>query len=113
MLYRCSHSKLLVKLVLLSVQKEMKIFLAKIVNLMKEENLFASQGGPIILAQVAYSYLVASLNTNISLVNGFRLQKLIHVYLNVLTSEFWDLHCLTIIFCRESVEALFPSNKTF
>lgn len=38
----------------------MKRFLEKIVNLMKDENLFASQGGPIILAQVAYSYLFNS-----------------------------------------------------
>lgn len=37
-------------------KKEMEIFLAKIVNLMKEENLFASQGGPIILAQVENEY---------------------------------------------------------
>ncbi|KAK3028523.1 hypothetical protein RJ639_038591, partial [Escallonia herrerae] len=36
--------------------KEMNIFLVKIVNLMKEENLFASQGGPIILAQVENEY---------------------------------------------------------
>ncbi|XP_019170092.1 PREDICTED: beta-galactosidase 8-like isoform X1 [Ipomoea nil] len=35
---------------------EMKRFLAKIVNLMKDENLFASQGGPIILAQVENEY---------------------------------------------------------
>ncbi|WMV16098.1 hypothetical protein MTR67_009483 [Solanum verrucosum] len=35
---------------------EMKLFLAKIVNLMKEENLFATQGGPIILAQVENEY---------------------------------------------------------
>ncbi|KAF7120769.1 hypothetical protein RHSIM_Rhsim13G0174300 [Rhododendron simsii] len=35
---------------------EMKRFLVKIVNLMKEENLFASQGGPIILAQVENEY---------------------------------------------------------
>lgn len=34
------------------MQKEMKIFLAKIVEMMKMENLFASQGGPIILTQV-------------------------------------------------------------
>ncbi|KAK2969874.1 hypothetical protein RJ640_030183 [Escallonia rubra] len=37
-------------------EKEMNIFLVKIVNLMKEENLFASQGGPIILAQVENEY---------------------------------------------------------
>ncbi|XP_059635184.1 beta-galactosidase 6-like, partial [Cornus florida] len=37
-------------------QTEMQGFLAKIVNLMKEENLFASQGGPIILAQVENEY---------------------------------------------------------
>ncbi|KAJ0799462.1 putative glycosidase [Helianthus annuus] len=37
-------------------QAEMERFLAKIVNLMKEENLFASQGGPIILAQVENEY---------------------------------------------------------
>ena len=30
----------------------MKRFTAKIVNMMKEENLYASQGGPIILSQV-------------------------------------------------------------
>ncbi|MCD9645270.1 hypothetical protein HAX54_034096 [Datura stramonium] len=35
---------------------EMKLFLAKIVNLMKDENLFATQGGPIILAQVENEY---------------------------------------------------------
>ncbi|KAK4347099.1 hypothetical protein RND71_033438 [Anisodus tanguticus] len=34
-----------------SMQNEMKLFLAKIVNLMKDENLFATQGGPIILAR--------------------------------------------------------------
>ncbi|KAL4565266.1 hypothetical protein LXL04_029354 [Taraxacum kok-saghyz] len=34
---------------------EMKLFLAKIVNLMKE-NLFASQGGPIVLAQVEIEF---------------------------------------------------------
>lgn len=36
------------------VQNEMKQFLAKIVEMMKEEHLFASQGGPIILAQVFF-----------------------------------------------------------
>jgi hypothetical protein len=30
----------------------MKRFTAKIVDLMKQENLYASQGGPIILSQV-------------------------------------------------------------
>ncbi|KAF3638200.1 Beta-galactosidase [Capsicum annuum] len=35
---------------------EMKLFLAKIVNLMKDEKLFATQGGPIILAQVENEY---------------------------------------------------------
>ncbi|KAF5194526.1 Beta-galactosidase, partial [Thalictrum thalictroides] len=35
---------------------EMKLFLSKIVNMMKEEKLFASQGGPIILAQVENEY---------------------------------------------------------
>lgn len=30
----------------------MQNFTTKIVNMMKEENLFASQGGPIILSQV-------------------------------------------------------------
>ncbi|THG00696.1 hypothetical protein TEA_025444 [Camellia sinensis var. sinensis] len=33
-------------------QNEMKRFVTKIVDLMKGENLFASQGGPIILAQI-------------------------------------------------------------
>ncbi|CAK9176801.1 unnamed protein product [Ilex paraguariensis] len=35
-------------------KEEMERFLAKIVNLMKEENLFVSQGGPIILAQTLF-----------------------------------------------------------
>ncbi|XP_030528805.1 beta-galactosidase 6-like isoform X2 [Rhodamnia argentea] len=35
---------------------EMEIFLGKIVGLMKEESLFATQGGPIILAQVENEY---------------------------------------------------------
>lgn len=33
-------------------QAEMKRFTAKIVDLMKQEKLYASQGGPIILSQV-------------------------------------------------------------
>ena len=37
----------------------MKLFLAKIVGLMKDENLFASQGGPIILAQVITYHIIA------------------------------------------------------
>ncbi|XP_062013258.1 beta-galactosidase 8-like [Rosa rugosa] len=37
-------------------KNEMKHFLAKIVEMMKEEHLFASQGGPIILAQVENEY---------------------------------------------------------
>ncbi|KAL3820568.1 hypothetical protein ACJIZ3_006481 [Penstemon smallii] len=37
-------------------KKEMELFLSKIVNLMKDENLFATQGGPIILAQVENEY---------------------------------------------------------
>uniref|UniRef100_A0A1D1YC75 Beta-galactosidase n=2 Tax=Anthurium amnicola TaxID=1678845 RepID=A0A1D1YC75_9ARAE len=37
-------------------QNEMLRFLAKIVNIMKDENLFASQGGPIILSQVENEY---------------------------------------------------------
>ncbi|CAN4083968.1 unnamed protein product [Withania somnifera] len=37
-------------------KNEMKLFLAKIVNLMKDENLFATQGGPIILTQVENEY---------------------------------------------------------
>nr|XP_027105178.1 beta-galactosidase 6-like [Coffea arabica] len=37
-------------------KREMKRFLKKVVNLMKDENLFASQGGPIILAQVENEY---------------------------------------------------------
>ncbi|KAL8516052.1 hypothetical protein ACS0TY_014649 [Phlomoides rotata] len=35
---------------------EMKRFTAKIVNLMKQENLYASQGGPIILSQIENEY---------------------------------------------------------
>ena len=38
----------------LFIQNEMQNFTTKIVNMMKEESLFASQGGPIILAQVHY-----------------------------------------------------------
>jgi len=34
------------------LQDEMKRFTAKIVDMMKQENLYASQGGPIILSQV-------------------------------------------------------------
>lgn len=55
------------------LQNEMKIFLAKIVDLMKEENLFASQGGPIILAQVHTLVFVHSLidvNMVMSCMNG-------------------------------------------
>lgn len=37
-------------------KNEMERFLGKIVSLMKEENLFATQGGPIILAQVENEY---------------------------------------------------------
>lgn len=37
-------------------QNEMKCFVTKIVDLMKGENLFASQGGPIILAQIENEY---------------------------------------------------------
>lgn len=33
-------------------QEEMQRFTTKIVNMMKQENLFASQGGPIIFSQV-------------------------------------------------------------
>ena len=36
----------------------MKTFTTLIVNMMKRENLFASQGGPIILSQVSELYLV-------------------------------------------------------
>ncbi|KAI7730684.1 hypothetical protein M8C21_023048 [Ambrosia artemisiifolia] len=35
---------------------EMKRFVAKIVGMMKEENLYASQGGPIILSQIENEY---------------------------------------------------------
>lgn len=36
----------------------MKRFTAKIVDVLKQENLYASQGGPIILSQVDFMYLV-------------------------------------------------------
>lgn len=36
------------------LQAEMKRFTAKIVDLMKQEKLYASQGGPIILSQVTF-----------------------------------------------------------
>lgn len=45
----------------MAMQKEMERFLEKIVNMMKDENLFASQGGPIILAQVSCFYEPSSL----------------------------------------------------
>lgn len=34
------------------IQAEMQRFTAKIVDMMKKEKLYASQGGPIILSQV-------------------------------------------------------------
>ncbi|XP_050899736.1 beta-galactosidase 8 isoform X2 [Lathyrus oleraceus] len=37
-------------------KEEMKRFTAKIVDLMKQENLYASQGGPIILSQIENEY---------------------------------------------------------
>ncbi|KAL0418191.1 UNVERIFIED_CONTAM: Beta-galactosidase 8 [Sesamum radiatum] len=37
-------------------QAEMRRFTAKIVNMMKQENLYASQGGPIILSQIENEY---------------------------------------------------------
>ncbi|TKY67244.1 Beta-galactosidase 8 [Spatholobus suberectus] len=37
-------------------KKEMKRFTAKIVDMMKQENLYASQGGPIILSQIENEY---------------------------------------------------------
>jgi len=43
----------------LSLQNAMKSFLTKIVDLMKDDNLFASQGGPIILAQVVDQYSIS------------------------------------------------------
>ena len=46
----------------LFLQAEMKRFTAKIVDMMKQENLYASQGGPIILSQVFYYYCLL-LNT--------------------------------------------------
>ena len=57
LVHNSSNPGLLVKL-LSSVQKEMQRFVAKIVYLMKGENLFASQGGPIILAQVISFYTI-------------------------------------------------------
>lgn len=36
------------------MQHHMERFVRKIVNMMKKEKLFASQGGPIILAQVNF-----------------------------------------------------------
>lgn len=43
----------------LSLQNAMKSFLTKIVDLMKDDNLFASQGGPIILTQVVDKYSIS------------------------------------------------------
>ena len=39
-------------MVCMCLQAEMQRFTAKIVDLMKQEKLYASQGGPIILSQV-------------------------------------------------------------
>ncbi|KAG4967304.1 hypothetical protein JHK87_032955 [Glycine soja] len=39
-----------------SLQAEMNRFTAKIVDMMKQENLYASQGGPIILSQIENEY---------------------------------------------------------
>lgn len=58
------------------MQIEMERFLAKIVNLMKDENLFASQGGPIILAQVASSYILHCLHSG----GSSRISKTISCY---------------------------------
>lgn len=56
--YTCTGFKWFILMPYELVQNEMKHFLAKIVEMMKEENLFATQGGPIILAQVLFlSYL--------------------------------------------------------
>ena len=38
----------------------MRKFTQKIVQMMKDEKLFQSQGGPIILSQVAYKFLSVS-----------------------------------------------------
>lgn len=38
------------------MQKEMQIFTTKIVEMCKEANLFAPQGGPIILSQIENEY---------------------------------------------------------
>lgn len=40
----------------LCLQTEMQRFTAKIVDIMKQEKLFASQGGPIILSQIENEY---------------------------------------------------------
>lgn len=40
------------KVYILTLQNEMQNFTTLIVDMMKQEKLFASQGGPIILAQV-------------------------------------------------------------
>lgn len=37
-----------------NLQAEMQRFTAKIVNMMQQENLYASQGGPIIISQVSF-----------------------------------------------------------
>lgn len=52
--YTCTSFKWFILMPCELVQNEMKHFLAKIVEMMKEENLFATQGGPIILAQVLF-----------------------------------------------------------
>lgn len=40
------------------LQNEMKNFTTLIVDMMKKEKLFASQGGPIIIAQVIYMHII-------------------------------------------------------
>lgn len=45
------------KFIHLCLQAEMQRFTAKIVDLMKQEKLYASQGGPIILSQVFFYHV--------------------------------------------------------
>ena len=49
---KLSCEKMYNVLVFVCLQAEMQRFTAKIVDLMKQEKLYASQGGPIILSQV-------------------------------------------------------------
>jgi hypothetical protein len=56
-------------LIILILQSAMQKFTQKIVQMMKDENLFESQGGPIILSQVWFSVF---LQLSCSIIQAFK-----------------------------------------